>query len=141
VDPRHCYLKKYTQSLFKFVGMPLWVVRISDKPPTPVQACCMVDVEDYQEALIYVGHEFWDLNPLEKTQALLHEVNHCPIGIVHEDFKAALETVMGEVPKARREATKGHMKIHLKSALRKEEAYVNTLAVVMAPFAPPWLQG
>lgn len=102
------------------------------------EAWCEIQIEEYDEATIKVGTKFWKANGLLKTQALIHELMHCPVDRIHSDVMLGVESLTELVPKKHREVAVSQIGIHLKAAHRREEQFVNMLGVLLAPKAPPW---
>ncbi len=131
------YLIEYVGELATFVGMPQWFFRVSVEQAE--EGCyCEIQIEDYDEATLKVGSRFWEETPLMKTQTLLHELFHCPVGRIHDNIVSAAESVIDLVPEKRRAFAKQQLHIHMKSVHRNEEAFVNQLGTVLAPYAPKW---
>lgn len=136
-DPRLVYASSYLSKLLEFMGMYGWVVRISDEQ-ADFNDWAHIDFEEYNEAVIKLGTRFWAAPPLTKTQVLLHELNHGPIVRIHDSITDAMQSLTKWIPKVDRVKAIEQMEIHRKAAERREEEWVNHIAYLLAPLAPPW---
>lgn len=131
------YLIDYIHELAHFLGLNGYVFRLDAHPPD-AEDWARIHVEDYNEATIGLGAKFYTASPAEKTQVLIHELCHVgPVRIV-EPLSDSIDFLLDLVPKSHSKIAKSAVKSLKKVSLRAEEQHVNTLAVVLAKYAPKW---
>jgi len=136
-DSRGVYLLTYIKELAAFMGFPYWVFRL-DEEQADESDWCTIHIEDYDEATIKIGVKFWKASGEDKTQALVHELTHCPLERVNCSLKDAIDSLVSQVPKNKQEMVRTQIKIHKKAAARHEEQMVNMFGVLLSKFAPKW---